>query len=276
MICTWSPVYCLDRSRPCTLSHHTICSIGSAIDENVLLQNRESNLQSYLQRLKTCVLKNLFSQLGRNPLNFPYDGRVRDVFLSVKNNYRRGVFAFVRFETWEEANNVANMVNGRLIFGWPIASKIASYGWSNRRSWAARKGGLSRVTSESRKVNEKAEYNQGEQRRQQSFAEVVNGYHIRRCKEGSKVVDDNVMSWSMEDNEDDWLSKCAIGVLNQFLNVSNVNSRLISRGFSFHSSYLGNKNILWCIESVYEKRVFMENNFSAMIVLILWRSDLKL
>ncbi|KAK3224600.1 hypothetical protein Dsin_004462 [Dipteronia sinensis] len=68
-------------------------------------------------------------------------GKVRDVFLSAKNRSRRSLFAFIRFETLEEANKVAHMVNGMHIYGWTISSRVATYGWRNRRTMAHRHPG---------------------------------------------------------------------------------------------------------------------------------------
>ncbi|KAK2642939.1 hypothetical protein Ddye_024702 [Dipteronia dyeriana] len=43
---------------------------------------------------------------------FKPHGKVRDVFLSVKNNDQRNAYAFIRFETKEEANRVVRKVDG--------------------------------------------------------------------------------------------------------------------------------------------------------------------
>ncbi|KAK3218050.1 hypothetical protein Dsin_012020 [Dipteronia sinensis] len=82
----------------------------------------------------------------------------------------------------------------------------------------------------------------------------------------SKVEEDNgedapSMFWTRQHNVEDWLPTCAIGVLKKFSSVSSVCRRLTNRGFSFSTSYLGNKNILWCFESEIEKEGFMSNKF---------------
>ena len=59
-------------------------------------------------------------------------GRVRDVYLSSKSRARRSLFAFIRFETMEEATKVARLTNKMYVYGWPIVSKVASYGWNKR------------------------------------------------------------------------------------------------------------------------------------------------
>ncbi|KAK3219527.1 hypothetical protein Dsin_013497 [Dipteronia sinensis] len=60
-------------------------------------------------------------------------GRVRDVFLSSKSTSRGKCFSFIRFESLEEARRVAENVNGKSVYGWLINSKVAAFGWKNRR-----------------------------------------------------------------------------------------------------------------------------------------------
>ncbi|KAK1567397.1 hypothetical protein Q3G72_011649 [Acer saccharum] len=69
------------------------------------------------------------------------------------------------------------------------------------------------------------------------------------------------MSWNSKDNEDKWLSKCAIGVLKEFVNISSVNHRLCSRGLSFSSKYMGDKRILWIFDSEVERDGFVQSQF---------------
>ncbi|KAK0598408.1 hypothetical protein LWI29_034373 [Acer saccharum] len=69
------------------------------------------------------------------------------------------------------------------------------------------------------------------------------------------------MVWDNHDNEDGWLSKCAVGILKNFSPVSSVNLRLNSRGFSFSSLYLGDRHILWVFESDFERDFFIKNRF---------------
>ncbi|KAK3200506.1 hypothetical protein Dsin_023921 [Dipteronia sinensis] len=59
-------------------------------------------------------------------------GKVRDIFLSKEKSFRRSRFAFVRFETVEEAIKVAKTTDGMHVYGWPIVTKVATYGWSSR------------------------------------------------------------------------------------------------------------------------------------------------
>ncbi|KAK2652393.1 hypothetical protein Ddye_012249 [Dipteronia dyeriana] len=69
------------------------------------------------------------------------------------------------------------------------------------------------------------------------------------------------MSWNDQNNEDEWLSRCVIGILKYFANVESVNLRLSSRGFSFSSTYLGDKLVLWCFDLDLERDGFVKNRF---------------
>ncbi|KAK3229124.1 hypothetical protein Dsin_001005 [Dipteronia sinensis] len=123
-------------------------------------------------------------------------GNEWDVFLSSKKNYRRRCYAFIRFETLEEACKVASKVDGMHIYRWPISAKVAEYDWSRRRSPSFR-------------PSRKAYFHNGRSRA-----------------------------------EEDWLSRSALGVLNEFSNVGQVNQKLEARGFVFSSSFLGEKSIV--------------------------------
>ncbi|KAK2655484.1 hypothetical protein Ddye_008536 [Dipteronia dyeriana] len=61
-------------------------------------------------------------------------GKVRDIFLSKEKNSRGkgNKFAFVHFEAMEEALKVAKKTNGMHVYGWPIATKVVTFGWSRR------------------------------------------------------------------------------------------------------------------------------------------------
>ncbi|KAK3227022.1 hypothetical protein Dsin_006884 [Dipteronia sinensis] len=96
----------------------------------------------------------------------------------------------------------------------------------------------------------------------QSFVDVVT--RNQKCSAGDvadvgeKVID---MSWNSNNNEEEWLSRCAMGILREFTDVSSVNRRLRSRGFSFSSKYLWDKFILWVFESKFERESFIYNRF---------------
>ncbi|KAK1556793.1 hypothetical protein Q3G72_012171 [Acer saccharum] len=69
------------------------------------------------------------------------------------------------------------------------------------------------------------------------------------------------MSWSRNQRDSEWLKKCAVGVLKVFSNVSFVNSKLSTRGFSFSSVFLGEKCVLWFFDMVVERDGFIRNKF---------------
>ncbi|KAK3228216.1 hypothetical protein Dsin_008078 [Dipteronia sinensis] len=187
-------------------------------------------------------------------------GRVRDVFLSGRSCHRRSRFAFVRFETWEKANKVANLANERNLRRWPIVSKMAAFGWKNRLSPALRLSLSRKVDGEASNVDDKANGDQKGKPRKLTFVEMVNGYQDRCNEECLKLFEKDLsMSWDMEDGEESWLARCVIGDLKIFSDVPKMNSHLCSKGYSFQSSYLGDKYFMWCFGSVHENEGFMNN-----------------
>ncbi|KAK3226180.1 hypothetical protein Dsin_006042 [Dipteronia sinensis] len=70
---------------------------------------------------------------------FKVFGRVREFFLSTQKGARQSCFAFIRFDSLEEASKVANKVDGMHVYGWPIRAKIAEYGWKSRNIQEKRK-----------------------------------------------------------------------------------------------------------------------------------------
>jgi hypothetical protein len=82
---------------------------------------------------------------------FKVFGRVKDVYLSSKKSMMISSFGFIHFEMQEEAKRVAIKVNGMHNFGLPIVSKIASFGWNNRRYVYGSSYGLFKVENESSK-----------------------------------------------------------------------------------------------------------------------------
>ncbi|KAK2639832.1 hypothetical protein Ddye_027627 [Dipteronia dyeriana] len=65
---------------------------------------------------------------------FKIFGKVRDVYLSSTKSANQSCFAFIRFETREEADKVAQKMNGIHVYGWPIVAKVATYDWNKRRT----------------------------------------------------------------------------------------------------------------------------------------------
>ncbi|KAI9191723.1 hypothetical protein LWI28_012558 [Acer negundo] len=55
--------------------------------------------------------------------------------------------------------------------------------------------------------------------------------------------------------------RCAIGSLKEFSSLSSVNRRLSNKDYPFTSSYVGDKSILWCFDSVIEKEGFIRIRF---------------
>ncbi|KAK2650742.1 hypothetical protein Ddye_018231 [Dipteronia dyeriana] len=168
-------------------------------------------------------------------------GRARDVFLSSKTTSRRKCFAFIRFESLEEARMVAENVNGRSVYGGLISSKVAAFGRKDRRKGVANQLGprtgkrVERMSLE--KVREGVEsFHKTGFEGNRSFVDVLS--RNQKCsvkineKVGGKVVE---MMWDCNDNEDGWLSRCAVGILKEFTFVSSINFRLRSKGLAFSS-----------------------------------------
>ncbi|KAK3211864.1 hypothetical protein Dsin_016570 [Dipteronia sinensis] len=186
-------------------------------------------------------------------------GKVRDVYLSSKTSSRKSGFAFIRFETIEEANKVVMSTNGMHIHGMLSSSKVASYGWNNRRSHVERGTGWNYDSGVSRADRS---FNQNSSLSFSTFADVVKREKQRNREERmEKEKKCMTMRWKRQRDVDNWLSKCAVGVLKQFGNVSSVSKRLKDKGFRFSSSYAGDKSILWVFDSEDEKNVFMLNRF---------------
>ncbi|KAK2654827.1 hypothetical protein Ddye_014683 [Dipteronia dyeriana] len=200
-------------------------------------------------------------QLGLWGMFKPF-GKVRDVYLFSKINSRKSNFAFIRFESKEEAIKVARTTNGMHVYGWPVLAKVASVGWNSRRQQDLNQHQVRGQASESYVKFTKEEVVDERLKRNRSFVEALVG------KQGN-IDDSNMspnekaltMSWSSNNGDKEWLNRCAVGILKFFSSVSSVNSRLNSGGFSFSSNYLGDKNVLWCFESEFEKKGFIKNRF---------------
>ena len=86
----------------------------------------------------------------------------------------------------------------------------------------------------------------------------------QKKKEESDSLEEEMkltMSWIKNQRDSVWLHKCAVGVLKAFSNVSSVNSKLRTRGFSFSSAFLGEKTVLWFFETEIDKEGFIKNRF---------------
>ncbi|KAK3205848.1 hypothetical protein Dsin_019894 [Dipteronia sinensis] len=181
-------------------------------------------------------------------------GRVRDIYLSPKHNFRRSRFTFIRFETKEESEKVADAVKGMHVYGWPLSAKLVKHNWTSQRS-EAKQG--ARPLQEKHIGRGRAECLLSEVSQNHSFVEVVRGTRFVGKAERKNAL--LTMSWKRQAL--DWLSRCAIGSLKEFSLVSNVNKRLKNRDFSFSSHYVGDRNILWCFDSEVEKEGFIRNRF---------------
>ncbi|KAK1560187.1 hypothetical protein Q3G72_023350 [Acer saccharum] len=195
-------------------------------------------------------------------------GRVRDVYLSPRNSSRKSLYAFVRFETLEEAIKVARLTNGMHVYGWLIVSKLASFGWNKRRSvegsWYQNEPAYREKET---KGGTTVQTNNGTK----SFAEALRSNKVMK---GPQISDESVkkgqglgnmkelsMFWNSHQREECWLRRCAMGTLKSFSNVECVNERLISRGFHFTSHFMGSKRVLWVFESEIDKEGFINNRF---------------
>ena len=92
-----------------------------------------------------------------------------------------------------------------------------------------------------------------------SFVDAVRGprMDLKYERKGALLS----MSWRKHKQNSDRLSNCAIGSLKEFSFVSNVNKRLRDKDYSFSSSYIGDRSILWQFDSEIEKIGFIRNPF---------------
>ncbi|KAK3227970.1 hypothetical protein Dsin_007832 [Dipteronia sinensis] len=139
---------------------------------------------------------------------FKPHGQVRDVFLSSVSKSRRSAFAFIRFETEEEAGRVAKRVDGMHVYGWPISAKLASYGWNKRRTSGRRHGDRKEDGVFLKKRENRGSFRQEvvhHHRQQRSFSEVVKGSHVRAEGERRRrttYVEDKMVLWSFDSELD--------------------------------------------------------------------------
>ncbi|KAK0602648.1 hypothetical protein LWI29_035654 [Acer saccharum] len=101
-------------------------------------------MRDYRNSLFSIFVDNLNPQVDVKGLwgIFKVFGKVRDVFLSSRSSPRKSAFAFIRFAKSEEALKVAKITNGMHVYSWPIRTKVADYGRSNRRSEVPKGPGL--------------------------------------------------------------------------------------------------------------------------------------
>ncbi|KAK0595969.1 hypothetical protein LWI29_011566 [Acer saccharum] len=120
----------------------------------------------------------VLDQMGLWSIFKPF-GRVRDVYLSPRNSSRGSLYAFVRFETLEEAKKVATMTNGMHVYGWPIVAKLATFGWKRRRN--AAEGFRYRTATNDKETKKEEETLDPGMQGKKSYAEIVKqikGYRI--------------------------------------------------------------------------------------------------
>ncbi|KAK3199603.1 hypothetical protein Dsin_023018 [Dipteronia sinensis] len=192
---------------------------------------------------------------------FKVFGRVRDIYLSAANPRRKIGISFVRFETLDEARRVAEQTNGMHVFGWPIRTKVAQNGWTDRRSMKVGDGVPQRVHTGK---EDKADRWENRQRhwKNSSYMDVLKvGSNAREDGGEASSGSSELVITNTGVADKQWLYNSAIGVLRSFSNVSKVRRRLLSRGFSFSARFLGGRAILWSFESIHECEGFIRNSF---------------
>lgn len=125
-----------------------------------------------------------------------------------------------------------------------------------------------RKDSKSQKDGSRNEESEEEKGNNRSFADVVSGgYKKDKMENIGEVIE---TFWDGDKNNVSWLSKCAVGTLKRIDKVFRTNQRLVSRGYVFKASYLGEKFILWrfdsesACKSFINNRPLWEDNFSVM------------
>ncbi|KAK2642310.1 hypothetical protein Ddye_024073 [Dipteronia dyeriana] len=117
---------------------------------------------------------------------FKPHGKVRDIFLSPRSNSKGSTFAFIRFESEEEAERVAKRVDGMHVYGWPIRANMASYGWNKRMSGRTDRGimqGKEGLIPEKARTSQSRHAGYQEQSKNKTFSEVVKR-NLSDLKEG--------------------------------------------------------------------------------------------
>ncbi|KAK3224853.1 hypothetical protein Dsin_004715 [Dipteronia sinensis] len=146
--------------------------------------------------------------------------------------------------------------NGMQVYGWPIYTKLAAYGWKTRSYKPTKQRFRNREEGRQHGQN----LVRKEKTRHRSYAEIVRGHreegHNNKEKEkGATVVD----GLDFRKNDQVWLSCSAVGILKDFKEVSRVKTRLQNGGIEFTSTYLGDKCILWCFDCELIKDRFIKD-----------------
>ncbi|KAK1548837.1 hypothetical protein Q3G72_023053 [Acer saccharum] len=146
---------------------------------------------------------------------FKVFGRVRDVFLFAKVRARSSYYAFVRFDTIEEASKVAKMVHGMHVYGWPINAKMADHGWKKRRSSEVVKNSLEKKGSfiDSDRPNDGGSVDSSakEELNHRSYADILKGEQVHHNRRADKrKIHRLSMSWKKQKTTVERLSRCAI------------------------------------------------------------------
>ncbi|KAK2634494.1 hypothetical protein Ddye_029286 [Dipteronia dyeriana] len=217
-------------------------------------------------------------------------GRVRDVYLSSRNNSRGRLFAFIRFETMEEAVKVVKSTNGKHVYGWPIVSKVATLGWNSRRIAEADQSYRSVLSNKVKrqKVMPFDQSQQGNKNPSLSFSASLNRGNREKWARSSTLSFNNGLDHKAEKNKEGSEESYPLlgptyaetlkvsgkgvrpGVLKTFREVSPVVKGLTDRKIWSSSVYIGDKNILWSFKSIKDRDEFINSRGYGSISFPLW------
>ncbi|KAK3220386.1 hypothetical protein Dsin_014356 [Dipteronia sinensis] len=204
---------------------------------------------------------------------FKVFGRVRDVFLSTQKRNRKSLFAFIRFESVEEAKMVAKKVDGMHVYGWPISAKLAEYGWQNRKISATRRI-VAKPESDGMSSEEQVgRSSKGGFRNYRSFAEV-----LKRSQENPKGRTAETKKkcisvyYKKQQSTENWLSRCTIGVLKDFSSVSSVNSTVAQKWEMLNSMLAAASAEILGEQLHVQRRTVLRNMTSLNLLLLLLES----
>ncbi|KAK1573084.1 hypothetical protein Q3G72_006436 [Acer saccharum] len=95
---------------------------------------------------------------------------------------------------------------------------------------------------------------------ERSFVEVVKGGQGDLSFNEKDVSHKGItIKWEHGSKNDKWLSLCAVGVLRTFENVVTVANRLDKRNIELSIYYLGDKIVLWELQSIKDKEEFVRS-----------------